>query len=57
MYQQALQGYEKAWGLDEAEKMFQRALQGYKKTLSAENVTTYIPALSTIWAFGSLFER
>jgi tetratricopeptide (TPR) repeat protein len=43
--------------LDEAEKMHQRALQGYEKALSAENITTYIPALNTIWAFGSLFER
>lgn len=37
--------------------MFQRALQGYEKALGADNVTTYIPALNTIWAFGSLFKR
>jgi tetratricopeptide (TPR) repeat protein len=43
--------------LDEAEKMYQRALQGFEKALGVDNVTTYIPALNTIWAFGSLFER
>ena len=37
--------------------MYQRALQGYEKALSADNVTTYIPALNTIWGLGSLFER
>src|SRR5271170_1847115 len=37
--------------------MYQRVLQGYQKALSVDNVTTYIPALNTIWAFGSLFER
>jgi hypothetical protein len=43
--------------LAEAEKMYHRALQGYKKALGADSATTYIPALNTIWGFGSLFER
>jgi hypothetical protein len=37
--------------------MYQRALQGREKALGADNVTTYIPALNTIWGLGSLFER
>ena len=36
--------------------MYQRALQGYEKALGADNITTYIPALNTIWNLGSLFK-
>ncbi|KAH9224310.1 P-loop containing nucleoside triphosphate hydrolase protein [Leptodontidium sp. 2 PMI_412] len=34
--------------LVEAEQMFQRALQGYKKAIGPDNITTYVPALSTM---------
>jgi hypothetical protein len=37
--------------------MHQQALLGYEKTLGADNTTTYIPALNTIWSLGFLFER
>ena len=37
--------------------MYTRALQGYEKALGTDNVITYVPALNTIWGFGSLFER
>jgi hypothetical protein len=36
--------------------MYQRALQGYEKSLGVENITTYIPALNTIWNLGSLYK-
>jgi tetratricopeptide (TPR) repeat protein len=42
--------------LVEAEQMYQRALQGYEKSLGIENITTYIPALNTIWNLGSLYK-
>jgi calcineurin-like phosphoesterase family protein len=42
--------------LVEAEQMYQR-VQGYEKALGVENITTYIPALNTIWNFGLLFEE
>jgi tetratricopeptide (TPR) repeat protein len=42
--------------LVEAEQMYQRALQGYEKSLGVENITTYVPALNTIWNLGSLYE-
>jgi hypothetical protein len=31
-----------------AEQIYKQALQGYKKALSADNITTYIPALNTL---------
>jgi hypothetical protein len=37
--------------------MYQRALQGYEKALGTDNIITYVPALNTIWNFGSLFEH
>jgi hypothetical protein len=37
--------------------MFERALRGYEKALGANNITTYIPVLNTLWGLGSLFER
>ncbi|KAM3066498.1 hypothetical protein ACMFMG_011996 [Clarireedia jacksonii] len=37
--------------------MYQRALQGYEKVLSTDNIINYVPALNTIWNFGSLFEH
>jgi tetratricopeptide (TPR) repeat protein len=43
--------------LAKAEQMYQRALQGYEKALDADNITTYIPALNTLWGLGSLLER
>jgi tetratricopeptide (TPR) repeat protein len=42
--------------LVEAGQMYQRALQGYEKAISADSITTYIPALNTIQNLGSLFE-
>ena len=79
MYQRALQGKKKAWGLDhtstlvivnnlanlyktqgklvEAKQMFQRALRGYETAIGTDNITTFIPALNTLWGLGSLFEH
>ncbi|KAE9372964.1 HET-domain-containing protein [Stipitochalara longipes BDJ] len=68
IYERALRGYEQALGaehtstldtgkLAEAEQMYERALQGYEKALGVENITTYIPALNTIWNLGLLFEK
>jgi hypothetical protein len=37
--------------------MYERALRGYEVALGAENITTYIPALNTIWNLGSLFQE
>jgi len=37
--------------------MYQRALQGYEKAIGPDNIITYVPALNTIWGFGSLFEH
>ncbi|KAF8846559.1 kinesin light chain 1 [Acephala macrosclerotiorum] len=42
--------------LEAAEQMYERALAGYEKALGADNATTYIPALNTIWCLGSLLE-
>jgi hypothetical protein len=36
--------------------MYQRALQGYEKAIGPDSITTYVPALNTIWGFGYLFE-
>ncbi|KAH8800725.1 hypothetical protein F5884DRAFT_757573 [Xylogone sp. PMI_703] len=41
--------------LVEAEKMYNQALQGYEDALSPELVSSYIPALNTMVAFGDLF--
>ena len=43
--------------LVEAEQMYQRALQGYEVAIGADNITTFIPALNTLWGLGSIFER
>jgi tetratricopeptide (TPR) repeat protein len=40
-----------------AEQMFERALQGYETAIGADNITTFIPALNTLWGLGSLFEH
>ena len=37
--------------------MYERALRGYETALGADNITTYIPALNTLWSLGSLFKR
>lgn len=29
----------------------------YEKALGVENITTFIPALNTLWGLGSLFEH
>jgi tetratricopeptide (TPR) repeat protein len=39
-----------------AEQMYERALQGYETALGADNITTYIPALNTLWGLGYLFK-
>ncbi|KAM3066460.1 hypothetical protein ACMFMG_012045 [Clarireedia jacksonii] len=49
--------YDSQGKLVEAEQMYQRALQGYEKVVGTDNITTYIPALNTIWNYGSLFEH
>jgi len=40
--------------LAEAEVMYIQALQGYNDALGPELVSTYLPALHTMWAFGDL---
>lgn len=42
--------------LAEAEQMYERALRGYETALGIDNITTYIPALNTLWGLGSLFK-
>ncbi|KAF2622623.1 hypothetical protein BU25DRAFT_415117 [Macroventuria anomochaeta] len=62
MYTQALEGYKKALGedhtdqgkLDKAEEMYERSLEGYKNAVGPKRITTYVPALNTLWALGSL---
>ncbi|KAH8585309.1 hypothetical protein B0O99DRAFT_647280, partial [Bisporella sp. PMI_857] len=36
--------------------MYERALAGYEKALADENIQTYIPALNTMRALGSLLK-
>ena len=43
--------------LAEAERMYVRALQGYEEALGSNLVSTYIPALNTMFAFGDLFSQ
>ena len=43
--------------LAEAEVMYDRALQGYKEALGHEFVSSYLPALNTMFAFGDLFSQ
>ncbi|KAF2472615.1 uncharacterized protein BDR25DRAFT_259087 [Lindgomyces ingoldianus] len=40
--------------MDEAEEMYQRALRGYEKAIGLDRLSTYIPALNTMWGFASL---
>jgi hypothetical protein len=37
--------------------MYDRALQGYERALGADNITTYIPVLKTLYGLGCLFKR
>jgi tetratricopeptide (TPR) repeat protein len=48
--------YQDQGKLVEAEQMYERALRGYEMALGADNITTYIPALNTLWGLGSLFK-
>jgi tetratricopeptide (TPR) repeat protein len=43
--------------LAEAEAMFIRALQGYEEALGPERLSSYLPALITMFSFGDLFSR
>ncbi|RDW83490.1 hypothetical protein BP5796_04981 [Coleophoma crateriformis] len=43
--------------LAEAEQMYDWALQGYEDTLGLELVSSYPPALDTMFAFGDLFSQ
>ncbi|KAH0837138.1 Pfs, NB-ARC and TPR domain protein [Fonsecaea pedrosoi] len=43
--------------LVEAEKMYVRALQGYEEAFGVERVSSYLPALSTIFSFGNLYAQ
>lgn len=43
--------------LAEAEKMYNRALQGYEHALGPELMSSYIPALNTMFNFGDLFSQ
>ena len=49
--------YKNQGKLAEAEQMYERALRGYETALGIDNITTYIPALNTLWGLGSLFKR
>lgn len=40
--------------LDKAETMYTQALKGYTKAVGPEVISTYVPALNTLWALGSL---
>ncbi|KAF2630604.1 TPR-like protein [Macroventuria anomochaeta] len=40
--------------LDKAEEMYTQALEGYKKTVGPVGISTYVPALNTLWALGLL---
>lgn len=37
--------------------MYQRALRGYEKAIGLEHISTYIPALNTMWGIGFLFHE
>jgi hypothetical protein len=37
--------------------MYQRALEGYEKALGPHNLTSYVPALNTVYSYGMLFEN
>jgi hypothetical protein len=37
--------------------MYIRALQGYEEALSPERLSSYLPALITMFSFGDLFSR
>jgi hypothetical protein len=37
--------------------MLQRALNGYAAAVSADGLSTNVPALNNMWAFASLRER
>jgi tetratricopeptide (TPR) repeat protein len=41
--------------LAEAEAMYIRALQGYEEALGPEHLSSYLPALNTMFSFGDLF--
>ncbi|KAF4624367.1 hypothetical protein G7Y89_g13802 [Cudoniella acicularis] len=43
--------------LAEAEAMYNRALQGYEHALGPDLMSSYIPALNTMFAFGDLFSQ
>jgi hypothetical protein len=43
--------------LDKAEEMYERALQGYEDALGPELLSSYLPALNAMFAFGDLFSR
>ncbi|KAK5358144.1 hypothetical protein LTS03_011023 [Exophiala xenobiotica] len=43
--------------LAEAEKMYIRALQGYEEALGIELVSSYLPAVNNMFAFGDLYSR
>ncbi|PVI00233.1 hypothetical protein DM02DRAFT_655681 [Periconia macrospinosa] len=43
--------------MDEAEAMYQRALQGNEKARGPEHLSTYVPALNTMWGLASLRDR
>jgi tetratricopeptide (TPR) repeat protein len=40
--------------MEDAEKMLQRALDGYAAAVSADSLSTNVPALNNMWAFASL---
>ncbi|KAF2463438.1 HET-domain-containing protein [Lindgomyces ingoldianus] len=43
--------------LAEAEAMYNRALQGYEEALRPELLSSYLPALNTMFSFGDLYVR
>jgi tetratricopeptide (TPR) repeat protein len=43
--------------LAEAEAMYNRALQDYEGAIAPEFLSSYLPALNTLFAFGDLFSQ
>ncbi|KAM3067029.1 hypothetical protein ACMFMG_011810 [Clarireedia jacksonii] len=49
--------YREQGKLAEAEAMYLRALDGYENALGLEPISSYLPALHTMFAFGDLFSQ
>jgi tetratricopeptide (TPR) repeat protein len=49
--------YQDLGRMDEAEAMYRRALQVYEKAIKPENLSTHVPALTTMWSLAFLYDR